>query len=99
MLRHQRRRLEGDCLTAVPLIKCAEVSPLSWGSLFSLHLVTETAGDHTLTVFLNSPRLLGVIAEQVLTSASTCWGFGAIWVGWGLMMKSIIINNMAASKA
>lgn len=36
MLRHQRRRLEGDCLTAILLIKHAEVSPLSWGFLFSL---------------------------------------------------------------
>ncbi len=64
MLRHQRRRLEGDCLTAVLLIKRAEVSPLSWGFLFSLCLETETAGHHTLAVYLfifNSPRL---ISEQ-----------------------------------
>lgn len=50
MLRYQRRRLGGDCLTAVLLIKRAEVSPHSWGFLFSLHLETETAGDHTLEV-------------------------------------------------
>lgn len=31
LLRHQRRRLEEDCLTAVLLIKRAEVSPLGRG--------------------------------------------------------------------
>lgn len=57
MLRHQRHRLRGDCLTAVLLIKSAEVSPLSWRFLFCLRHVTETASDHNSTVFLNSPQL------------------------------------------
>lgn len=37
MLRHQRRGLEEDCLTANILIKLAEVSPLSWGFLLFPH--------------------------------------------------------------
>lgn len=57
MLRHQRHRLEEDCLTAVLLIKSVKVSPLSWRFLFSPRRVTETAGDRTSAVLLNSPRL------------------------------------------
>lgn len=57
MLRHQRRRLEEDCLTVVLLIKRAEVSPLSGGLLFSFRLETETEILPWLFSLLSSPRL------------------------------------------
>lgn len=51
MLRHQRRRLEEDCLTAVLLIKRAEVSPLGRGPPLSSCLTTRNSGP-TLAVFI-----------------------------------------------
>lgn len=51
MLRHQRRRLEEDCLTAVLLIKRAEVSPLGRGPPLSSSLTTRNSGP-TLAVFI-----------------------------------------------
>lgn len=59
MLRHQRRRLERDRLNTIPLIKCAQVSPLSWGSLFSPPPHTHPCnGNHRwsyLGCFLKQP--------------------------------------------
>lgn len=51
MLRHQRRRLEEDRLTAVLLIKRAEVSPLGRGPPLSSCLTTRNSGP-TLAVFI-----------------------------------------------
>lgn len=51
MLRHQRRRREEDCLTAVLLIKRAEVSPLGRGPPLSSCLTTRNSGP-TLAVFI-----------------------------------------------
>lgn len=99
-LRNQRRRLEGDCLTAVLLIKRAEVSPLSWGFLFSLRLETESAGDHTFDCFfLNSPRLGCDLRAgfSICSNVLLCWGFG-VYTGDEQTRRRITIN-MAASNA